>query len=70
VRSSSDALGPLRPAEVREFDRHHVAQGRRCVAPIAGTVAGVSAAGALLVRDDDGAVRACSSGSLVLESAS
>jgi hypothetical protein len=28
----------------------------------------VSAAGALLVRDDAGAVRACTSGSLVLES--
>jgi BirA family biotin operon repressor/biotin-[acetyl-CoA-carboxylase] ligase len=68
LRSAIAAGGPLRPAEVREFDHRHVAQGRRCVEPGPGTVEGVSADGALLVRNASG-VRAFATGSLVLESA-
>lgn len=68
VRATVAARGPLRPAEVRDFDRRHVAHGARCVEPARGVVEGVSATGALLVRDDAG-VRACTSGSLVLEHA-
>jgi BirA family biotin operon repressor/biotin-[acetyl-CoA-carboxylase] ligase len=69
LRAAVAAGGPLRPAEVREFDRRHFAQGARCVEPAPGVVAGVSAGGALLVRGAGG-VRPFTSGSLVLESTS
>lgn len=66
LRTAAAAVGPLRPAEVREFDRRHIAGGARCVEPGRGVVAGVSATGALLVRGDGG-VRPFTTGSLVLE---
>ena len=66
IRSAAAATGPLRPAEVREFDHRHVAHGARCREPAPGVVAGVTATGALLVRGAAG-VRPHTSGSLVLE---
>ncbi len=69
VRTTAAARGPLRPAELRDFERRHYAHGARCVEPTPGVVAGVSATGALLVRDRSG-IRSFSSGSLVLESTS
>ena len=43
-----------------------MAKGRRCTEPVAGTVEGIDARGALLV-DQDGIISAIREGSLVLE---
>jgi BirA family biotin operon repressor/biotin-[acetyl-CoA-carboxylase] ligase len=73
MRSAAAAAGPLSSAELEAFASRDMARGRRCVEPLAGTVAGVDASGALLVRvgsASDGAVSAVRAGSLVLEDAS
>jgi len=68
LRAAAAARGPLSPREVEAFAARDWARGRRAVAPARGVVRGISEAGALLV-EDDGVVRACASGSLILEGA-
>jgi BirA family biotin operon repressor/biotin-[acetyl-CoA-carboxylase] ligase len=73
MRSAAGAAGPLSAAELEAFASRDMARGRRCVEPLAGTVAGIDASGALLVRvgsASDGALSAVRAGSLVLEDAS
>ncbi len=66
IRAAAQARGPLRPAELEEFDARDLARGKTCVQPAIGRVAGISAAGELLVALAD-AVTPFRSGSLVLE---
>ena len=66
IRAAAQARGPLRPAELEEFNARDLARGKSCVQPAIGRVAGISAAGELLVALAD-AVTPFRSGSLVLE---
>lgn len=66
VRSAAAADGPLSAGELEAFAVRDWARGRRVTSPYAGTVAGVSATGAVLIETSGGMV-ACRSGSLVLE---
>lgn len=64
LRSAAQGEGPLTDGEVVRFTARDVSVGRRIVQPAVGVVAGISAAGELMV--DTGAARlACRSGSLV-----
>lgn len=65
LRAASAARGPLTDAELARFAERDVTVRRRIVQPAVGIVAGISAAGELLVDTDAGRV-ACRSGSLVL----
>ena len=69
LRSASLATGLLTQGELEAFATRDLAQGRRCTAPVAGTVLGITTAGELRVAVKDGEVRV-RSGSLVLEEAS
>jgi len=66
VRRAASRLGALSDAERACFAERDLAAGRRCTEPVAGRVAGIDAAGALLV-DVDGKVAVLRSGSLVLQ---
>jgi len=65
VRAAAAADGPLSSRELEAFALRDWARGRRVTSPHAGTVAGVSATGAVLIETPGGIV-ACRSGSLVL----
>jgi len=66
VRRAASRLAALSDVERRRFAERDLAAGRRCTAPVAGRVAGIDAAGALLV-DVGGTVAVLRSGSLVLQ---
>lgn len=66
IRAAARASGPLRPAELEEFNARDLARGKTCVQPALGRVAGISADGELLVAMAD-SVSPFRSGSLVLE---
>ena len=65
LRAAAFATGPLTAAELAAFGARDAARGRRCASPSAGVVEGISAAGELLVRGDDGRVTAARGGSLI-----
>jgi BirA family biotin operon repressor/biotin-[acetyl-CoA-carboxylase] ligase len=72
LRAAAAALGPLSADEWSAFAARDIAIGRRCIEPAIGTVAGIDASGALLVRlgsPEHGTVTAVRAGSLVLEEA-
>lgn len=64
LRSAAAAVGPLTDGELARYAARDLAVGRRVVQPAAGVVAGLSAAGELLVDTGAGRV-ACCTGSLV-----
>ncbi|MEK6611808.1 MAG: biotin--[acetyl-CoA-carboxylase] ligase [Gemmatimonadota bacterium] len=64
LRSAAAAEGPLTDAELVRYAARDLASGRRIVRPAVGVVAGIGAAGDLVVETDAGRV-ACRSGSLV-----
>jgi BirA family transcriptional regulator, biotin operon repressor / biotin---[acetyl-CoA-carboxylase] ligase len=66
VRCAASRLGALSDAERACFAERDLAAGHRCTEPVAGVVAGIDAAGGLLV-DVDGEVAVFRSGSLVLQ---
>jgi BirA family biotin operon repressor/biotin-[acetyl-CoA-carboxylase] ligase len=66
IRAAAQARGPLIPEEIEEFNARDLARGKTCVQPALGRVAGISAAGELLVALAD-SVTPYRSGSLVLE---
>lgn len=66
LRHALAAAGGLSAAERDAFARRDLARGRRVVAPVAGTVRGLSAAGELLVETDGGRMASFRHGSLVL----
>lgn len=65
LRAAAFASGPLGDGELRAFAGRDLGRGRRCVEPVAGTVRGIDARGALLVERDSGGVVEARSGSLV-----
>jgi len=66
IRAAAQAKGPLTMQEMEEFNARDLARGKTCVLPALGRVAGISAAGELLVALAD-SVTPFRSGSLVLE---
>lgn len=66
VRAAAAALGPLTEEELAIYRGRDALLGRSCTAPVAGTAAGITADGAIIIRGarGDAVVR---SGSLVLE---
>jgi BirA family biotin operon repressor/biotin-[acetyl-CoA-carboxylase] ligase len=66
IRAAAKARGTLRAEEVEEFNARDLARGKTCIQPALGRVAGISAAGELLVALAD-SVTPFRSGSLVLE---
>lgn len=66
LRAAADRTGPLLPEELHEYASRDLAVGRRCSTPVAGTVAGIAADGALIVSTPSGPHH-CRSGSLTLE---
>lgn len=69
VRAAAAARGLLTAAECARWEARDAARGRRSSQPVAGTVVGITAAGGLCIRSDDGLVQTVQSGSLALESA-
>lgn len=69
LRASVGGGSHLTPEELSAWALRDMAAGRRCTSPVAGTVVGVAANGALLVRDDSGASHECLAGSLILDDA-
>lgn len=65
LRAAAAAIGPFTDAELARYADRDFTTGLRIVQPAVGVVAGISAAGELLVDTDAGRV-ACRSGSLVL----
>jgi len=66
IRAAAALEGALGASELAAFAVRDLAKGRRCVEPVAGTVQGIDASGALLVRVGS-EVRAVRGGSLVLQ---
>ncbi len=66
LRDAVRRTGPLDGDELAEFARRDFARGRRCREPVAGTVAGLDASGALIVNTSAGPHLA-RAGSLVFE---
>ena len=66
IRATAQARGPLRREEIEEFNARDLARGRQCIQPALGRVAGISAAGELLIAIAD-TITPFRSGSLVLE---
>ncbi len=66
VRHAMEGGGVLSARELRAWSERDLAAGRRCVAPMDGTVVGISREGALRVRDAAGVERTVHAGSLVL----
>jgi BirA family biotin operon repressor/biotin-[acetyl-CoA-carboxylase] ligase len=79
IRHAAAARGPLSAGELAAFAARDYAAGRRCIEPIAGTVQGIDASGALVVAVASGAgatsgagastLATVRAGSLVLEEA-
>jgi hypothetical protein len=67
LRAAAFATGPLTAAELAAYAARDAARDRRCVSPAVGMVEGISAAGELVVRGDDGRVTAARGGSLIFE---
>jgi hypothetical protein len=65
LRAAAARGGAFDHAERAALARRDVARGRRALAPGAGLVEGISAAGELLIRAADGAIASHRSGSLV-----
>lgn len=65
VRGAAATQGPLTDGEMDAFAVRDIARGRRVTAPVAGTVLGITAGGALRVLADDGEAHEAVSGSLV-----
>jgi BirA family biotin operon repressor/biotin-[acetyl-CoA-carboxylase] ligase len=72
LRAAAACTGPLSAAELDLFAARDLAAGRRCLEPVAGTVLGIDASGALLVdvASPNGAITVVRAGSLVLEETS
>lgn len=66
MRRAATADGALTPNELSAYAARDWARGRRAVAPVSGTVRGITSAGALLV-EHEGTCETCASGSLILE---
>jgi BirA family transcriptional regulator, biotin operon repressor / biotin---[acetyl-CoA-carboxylase] ligase len=66
IRAAAALEGQLDDSELRDFADRDLAKGRRCVEPVAGTVRGIDASGALLVGIGS-EVTAVRGGSLVLQ---
>jgi BirA family biotin operon repressor/biotin-[acetyl-CoA-carboxylase] ligase len=66
VQGAAARTGPLADAERAAWATRDRARGRRCVAPVTGTVEGIDADGALRARRDDGGIVRATAGSLVL----
>lgn len=64
LRAAAAARGLLTEWELAQYAARDLAQGRACVAPVAGTVRGITESGALRVETADGE-RAIREGSLV-----
>ena len=64
VRRAAIRTGPLTPAECDAWGARDLACGRQIVAPMAGTVLGITADGGLRVADPLGVVHSVRSGSL------
>ena len=67
LRSAAFATGSLGAAELAAYEARDMARGRRCVSPAVGVVEGISAAGELRVRGDDGRVVLARGGSLIFD---
>jgi len=67
VRRAVSAEGNLSSDELARFRERDIALGKACIEPVAGTVAGIAADGALLI-DRGGERAACYAGSLLLTS--
>ncbi len=65
LRRACAARGALTPDELSTWGMRDFALGRACSAPVAGTVAGIAADGALLVRDASDEVQKVRGGSLL-----
>lgn len=65
LRAALAACGPLAPSELAAYARRDLAAGRRCDAPVPGTVRGIAPDGALVVDRADGPLTV-RSGSLTL----
>lgn len=66
LRAAAGEGGGLSAGEREAYASRDIARGRRCREPVAGTVAGIDATGALVVRTPAG-LQAVRAGSLVLE---
>jgi BirA family biotin operon repressor/biotin-[acetyl-CoA-carboxylase] ligase len=66
LRAAAARRGPLDASELSEYAARDYARGRRCVTPVPGVVAGLTAAGELAVQTADGSAY-FRVGSLVLE---
>jgi len=66
MRAAAALQGPLGDSELAAFADRDLAKGKRCVEPVAGTVQGIDASGALLVRVGS-EITAVRGGSLVLQ---
>lgn len=66
LRAAARARGSLTAAETRAWDARDAAAGRRCHAPVPGTVRGIALDGSLIIDTGSGEVHA-RSGSLILE---
>lgn len=65
IASAAIASGPLSAAELGAIEARDVARSRLVGSPASGRVEGISTAGELLVRGDDGGLQRCRSGSLI-----
>lgn len=67
VLASASAAGPLDAAELTAFASRDIAVHRRITSPVAGTVLGITAGGALRVQADDGRAHEAVAGSLTFQ---
>jgi BirA family transcriptional regulator, biotin operon repressor / biotin---[acetyl-CoA-carboxylase] ligase len=67
IRRAARGRGPLSVAECERWASRDAARGRRVREPVEGVVEGITAGGALTVRQASGVVRELSSGSLVFD---
>ena len=67
LREAAHAVGHLTTEEIAQFRRRDVAVAQRVKAPAAGVVAGIDAAGELLITQPDGIVSRHRTGSLTFE---
>lgn len=65
MRAAAATRGLLSDAELSHWNARDAARGRRLSHPLQGSCAGITAAGELLVRADDGQLHTVRSGSLV-----
>jgi BirA family biotin operon repressor/biotin-[acetyl-CoA-carboxylase] ligase len=69
LREAAHALGHLSPGEIGDFRQRDLAVGKRVSSPAAGVVAGIDAAGELLITQQDGIVSRHRTGSLTCQNA-